>query len=490
MKVWRAAAARLGRLFEEEFLIAGFAYVHYERIGVDAFLTDRVRLACTDSPAIRDFLIRAQQSRANADPIAERDISRSGLADWSTNDLLLDAGAYELGGLLNPPGSALDLMQRRLEAQDDDGAGLLNAVTSLVSLLRGEPDGSVSWLADLQQLAGHYIRVLECTFPGISQTMATDVAWTMANYLLTVNRLFVASPDVVETFPRMIDAVQEYRIYWQYAKPPRSASTAYALTLSNVPPVAVDVALRLREIVSRPSPPDQAFWPAVTAFLAYMMIAAATNETAEDGPLYRQLRDLASQWIAMVPDPSVSSGLREIQSSLNATATRATLLEAYRELPRRSTLRADASLQLILAGTKRGQLSIVDLLEVWRKDEAWRAELSRADLDVIQAVVSVCLAALDPFTTDAGVSFCHLLAQLTLSLRDDAERFPVLASLLTVSSVRTNTTSAAERLVAQCRGTERISVIQSAAEFLESHAQTAPSWIAGRMRSVLASLAN
>jgi hypothetical protein len=108
---------------------------------------------------------------------------------------------------------------------------------------------------------------------------------------------------------------------------------------------------------------------------------------------------------------------------------------------------------------------------------------------VIQTAIGVCLGALEPHTTDIGVSFCHLLAEFALSTRSDAERFKQLAATVVVACVRTNTTSAVERLVSKCRGTEAVPLIQDAAEFLESHVPGAPSWIAGRMRAVLASVA-
>ncbi|SRR6266478_346296 len=486
--VWRAAAARLRQLFEEEFLIVGFAYVHYERIGVDAFVADRVNATFTDSSAVRGFLIRAQQRQSATVPAGEQNTTLPASADWVISDLLADSGAYAFGGLTNAGRSAIELVRSRLVSGNEQDLWHCSSVTSLVSLLKDEPDNSAGLLALLQRLAAHYVRVLECTFPGISQTLATNTAWTMANYLASVNLLFAPDFSGGEPFPTSADALQEYRVYWQYSKPPGSTSTAYALTVGHIPPLAIDLVLKLKEVPSAAALPDDAHWPAITAFLAYMLLASAMNESSPDGPLYTQVREVAHHWITVVPDPSMSSGLLEIHSQLSVPATRATLLDAYRQLPGRSSVTTDASLQLILAGIRRGQLTLNDLLEIWQ-DGAWRTELSRADFDVTQRTIAVCLGALEPLTSDAGVSFCHLLAELTLSLREDTERFKALASMLIVASVRTNTTSAVERLSAKCRGTEAISVIQNAAEFLESHEQTAPSWIAGRMRAVLSSVA-
>jgi len=482
--VWRAAAIRLRQLFDDEFLVVGFAYVHYERIGVDAFSVDRANATLTDSSAVRGFLIRAQQRQSAGDQGASLPASH----DWATSDLLADSGAYALGELRNAGRSAIELIGSRLISGSGQDPWHCSTVTSLVSLLKDEPDSSAGLLALLQRLAAHYVRVLECTFPGISQALATSAAWTMANYLATVNLLFAPDFTGGDPFPSSADALQEYRVYWQYSKPPRSTSTAYALTVSNIPPLAMDLMLKLKEVPSAAALPDQAHWPAITAFLAYMLLAAATNETSVDGPLAAQVGEVAHRWITLVPDPSMSSGLLEMHSQLSSAAPRATLLDAYRELPRRSSVTKDGALQLILAGIKRGQLRLGDLLDVWQ-DGAWRTELLRADFDVAQRTIAVCLGALEPSTSEAGVTFCHLLTELTLFLVEDAERFKALASMIIVASVRTNTTSAVERLVAKCRGTEAVSVIQSAAEFLESHEQTAPSWVAGRMRAVLSSIA-
>ena len=485
--VWRAAAIRLRRFFDDEFLVVAFAYVHYEHIGVEGFVADRVSATFADSPAVRGFLIRAQQ-RLSAAPAGKEDVSRPVLPDWAFTDLLADSGAYALGGQRNAGRSAMELVRSQLLPDDEQDSWRSSAVTSLLSLLKDEPDGSAGLLALLQRLAAHYVRVLECTFPGISQTLATNAAWTMANYLATVNLLFSADSTTGDSFPTCVDAVQEYLVYWQYSKPSRTASTAYAFTEGHIPLLAIDLVLKLKAVASTAALPDQTHWPAITAFLAYMLIAAATNESSLQGPLFAQINEVTQHWITVVPDSSMSSGLQEIQSQLCVPITRATLLDAYRELPKRSSATQDTSLHLILTGVKRGQLTLGDLLELWQ-DGAWRAALSRATLDITQRAIAICLSALDPFTTDAGVSFCHLLAELTLSLSEDAERFKALVSMLIVASVRTNTTSAVERLTAKCRGTEAIAVIQSAAEFLESHEQTAPSWIAGRMRAVLSSVA-
>jgi len=485
--VWRPAAIRLRQFFDAEFLIVGFAYVHYEHIGVDAFVADRVNATFSDSPAVRGFLIRAQQRLSAPAPAGEPGAARPALPDWAITDLLADTGAYALGGLRNAGRSAMEFARSRLVPDGGQDTWHCNSVTSLLSLLKDEPDDSAGLLALLQRLAAHYVRVLECTFPGISQTLATNAAWTMANFLATVNLLFAADSTGGEPFPSSVDALQEYRVYWQYSKPTRSISTAYAFTEGHIPPLALDLVLKLKEVPSGAALPDQTHWPAITAFLAYMLLATATNESSPQGPLFTQVSEITQHWITVVPDSGMSSGLLEIQSQVSFPITRTTLLDAYRELPTRSSVTHDAALQLILTGIKRGQLTLNDLLELWQ-DGAWRTALSRADFDVIQRTIAVCLSALDPSTSDVGVSFCHLLAEFTLSLREDTERFKALVSMLIVASVRSNTTSAVERLAAKCRGTEAIAVIQSAAEFLESHEQTAPSWLAGRMRAVLSSV--
>ena len=485
--VWRVAAARLRQAFDREFLIAGFTYVHYENIGVDAFLPDHVKAACSDSPAVRAFVYSVHGKAATTAAASQQEQTPTAAPDWKIIDFLAGTEAQRLGGTLNPPGSALDLVTTQF-AHSTDGTTAWDTIASLMSLFKGEPDARARPLAELEKMARHYIRVLECTFPGLSQATVVNAAWTMANYLSTVNRLFPSNPNAAELFLSAEDLIDEYRAYWQYAKPVLSTtSTAYALTLSAVPPVTADVLHGLSAAAFDPLP-EQSLWPLITAVVAHMLVAVATSEAKSEGPLFERINEIAKNWIKVVPDQSMSSGLSQMQSQLSEPMTKETLAELYRAFPDRATVTNDAALQLIVTGAKRGQLSADDLVDIWQNAE-WRDRLANAELSVVQTAIGVCLGALQPYTTDIGVSFCHLLAELTLSTRSDAERFKQLASSLVVACVRTNTTSAVERLVSKCRGTESVPLIRDAAEFLESHAPGAPPWIAGRMRAVLASVA-
>jgi hypothetical protein len=486
--VWRVAAAQLRQLFDKEFLIVGFAYVHYERIGIDAFLQDRVKAACSDSPAVRAFVYSIHGKAPTTAIVSQEEQPPTAAPDWKIVDFLAGTEAQRLGGILNPPGSALDLVKTQF-ATSTDGTAPWETIASLVSLFKGEPDTRARPLADLEKMARHYIRVLECTFPGLSQASVVNAAWTMTNYLSTVNRLFPSQPNSTELFSSAGDLMHEYRTYWQYGKPVHSTSnTAYALTLSAVPPVTGEVLDALNDAVFDGPLPDQSLWPLITAFVAHMLIAVATSATTPEGLLFERVNEIAKKWIKVVPDQSMLAGLSEIQTKLSEPVTKEILTERYREFADRATVTNDASLALILTGAKRGQPSASDFVEIWQ-DAEWRTRLAKAELSVIQTAIGVCLGALEPYTTDVGVSFCHLLAEFALSTRSDAERFKQLASTVVVACVRTNTTSAVERLVSKCRGTEAVPLIQDAAEFLESHVPGAPPWIAGRMRAVLASVA-
>jgi hypothetical protein len=485
--VWRVAAARLRQVFDKEFLIVGFAYVQYERLGIDAFLQDRVKAACSDSPAVRAFVYSIHGKAPTTAIASQEEQPPTAAPEWKIVDFLAGTEAQRLGGTLNPPGSALELVKTQL-VTPTDGTTLWDTIASLVSLFSGEPDHRARPLANLEKMARHYIRVIECTFPGLSQTSVVNAAWTMANYLSTVNRVFPSQSNSTELFSSAGDLMDEYRAYWQYGKPVHSTSdTAYALTLSAVPPVTGEVLDVLNDVVFDGPLPDQSLWPLITAFVAHMLIAVATSETTPGGLLFQRVNEIAKNWIEVVPDQSMSGGLSEIQTKLSEPVTKEILTERYRAFADRATVTNDASLALILTGAKRGQLSASDFVEIWQ-DAEWRTRLAKAELSVIQTAIGVCLGALEPYTTDSGVSFCHLLAEFALSTRSDAERFKQLAATVVVACVRTNTTSAVERLVSKCRGTEAVPMIQDAAEFLESHVPGAPSWIAGRMRAVLASV--
>jgi tetratricopeptide (TPR) repeat protein len=485
---WRVAATRLRQAFDREFLIVGFAYVHYEHINVDAFIPDRVKAAFSDSLAVRAFVHSIHERTSVTAVPFQGEERRTVRHDWEIVDFLAGTEAHRLGRSLNAPGSVLEQMKAQFITSADGTAEPWGAITSLVSLFRDEPDARVRPLADLERIARHYIRLLECTFPSLSQASVANAAWTMSNFLLTVNRLFPSTPNPDVVFASARDLVDEYRAYWQYSKPVLSTNTAYALTLSSVPPISADFLDMLGEAISNGSPPDQSLWPLITAFVAHMLVAVAASETSPDGPLFGRVSGIAKDWITVVPDQSMSTDLSEIQSTLSEPATKEILIQRYREFPERATVTNDASLQLILTGAKRGQLTANDLVEVWQ-DADWRARLARAELSVVQTAIAVCLGALQPHSTDIGVTFCHLLAELALTTRGNADRFKQLASTLVVACVRTNTTSAVERLVSKCRGTEAIPLIQDATEFLESHSPGAPPWIAGRMRAVLASVA-
>jgi hypothetical protein len=486
--VWRVAAARLRQVFDREFLIVGFAYVHYESIGVDAFLPDRVKAACSDSPAVRAFVYSVHGKAPATAAASQQEQTPSTAPDWKIIDFLAGTEAQRLGGILNPPGSALDLVKTQF-ANSTDWTTPWDTIASLMSLFKGEPDARARPLADIEKMARHYIRVLECTFPGLSQATLVNAAWTMANYLSTVNRLFPSKPSSAELFSSAGDLIDEYRTYWQYCKSAHSTSnTAYALTLSAIPPVTGEVLETLNDAVFDPPLPDQSLWPLITAFVAHMLVAVAASETTPEGLLFERVNEIAKKWIKVVPDQSMLAGLSELQSKLSEPMTKEILTGLYREFADRATVNNDASLQLILTGAKRGQISASDLVDIWQ-DAEWRTRLAKAELLVIQTAIGVCLGALQPHSTDLGVSFCHLLAEFALSTRSDTERFKQLASTVFVACVRTNTTSAVERLVSKCRGTEAVPLIQDAAEFLESHAPGAPPWIAGRMRAVLASVA-